>query len=378
MYARKSIGTPSEGVLLYFLPMKPIIIFLCVILWCTGCGNWSASDFRKEFEKELEVSWTPDMEFPVDSLGNPDFMHAANGHLIFVEPRNEKLLTVYDPTRGTVARMLPKGKADNEFLNVHQIGAYPSDSGTSFFVFDNFSSKVFIYSLSDGRFTQCRKFNAPDDLNSFSFLSPDNMLGCAKDSSRYMRVDTSGRVKDRFGDYAAFKLTVPVGSGLLQGLSLAIPMADGKERYAWFSFYGTGFQIIDSGPDSCRIIADKMYEMPEFEVLSASGGSYPVFGLQTEIGYPAITTDGKYIYALYSGHTLGEIMQNRDIGWRSRTICVYDWEGNPRLLIHSDSDLKTLAYDDASGRLYALNMTDAGLYRLVYLDMTEVYRKTDL
>lgn len=374
------LGRLFKGVLLYILPMKSVIALLCVVLvlWCTGCGDTPVGDSREEFGKELDVSWTSDVQFPVDSLGNPDFMHATGGHLIFAEPRNERLLTVYNPTFGTIARMLPKGRAANEFLNVHQIGTYPSDSGASFFVFDNFSSKIFVYSLSGGHFTPNLQLNAPDGLMSFAFLTPDQMLGCAKDDSRYMRVDTSGCIDARFGDYEAFKLTIPVGSSLLQGLSISAAMPDRQQRYAWFSFYGTGFQIIDSATDSCRIIASKMYAMPEFEIMSASAGSYPVFGQRTPIGYPAVTTDGRYIYALYSGHTLAEIMQNRDMAWRSRTIHVYDWEGNPCLLLHSDSALKTLAYDNATNRLYALNMTDEGLYRLVYLDMAEIYRQADL
>lgn len=349
--------------------MRTIVVWFGLLLWAVSCSDRRPDDPLKAFDRVREVSWELDRGLPADSLGNPEFLHAAGGRLIFVEPNADRMLQIYDPASGAVVRMQPRGNGGNELANIHQIGTFPSDSGDAFYLFDLFTRKIFIYRLSDGAFVLTDKRQAPESINTFSFLSSDRMFGCTSEGSRYARFDTTGRTDCRLGDYKAFGLTIPVGSGLLQGLSLAVPSPEGGERYAWFSFYGAGFQIVESAPDSCRIIADVLYKLPVFEVhTTPSNVEYSTFRQQTEIGYPAVTTDGTYIYALYNGHTLAEIIVNRDLAWRSRHVCVYDWEGRPVLLLNSDCDLRTLAYDEVSGRLYALGMTPEGMYELRYLE----------
>lgn len=351
--------------------MKFYFILVAALL-TAGCTTSPPTDSLKTFPQQINVSWQNDLKFPTDSLGNPGFIHATAGRLIFAEPHGEKLLLAYNPDSGTVARLLSYGKAEDECMNVHQIGTYPTQETESFYVYDNYQKKVFIYTLQSDTFTLSWIQPAPEGVKTFSFLTKDRILGCAADSSRYLRADTSGKIDCRFGDYAEFGLPIPVGAGLLQGLSLAVSRPDGTERYAWFSFYGSGYQIIGSEEDSCRIIQQTMYKMPEFQIQSAKEVDYPVFGQNTEIGYAALTTDGKYIYALYSGHTLAEVLKDKDIAWRSRHICVYDWDGTPRLLMNADRDLKTLTYDAVHDRLYALSMDEPGIYSLFFLDLNGV------
>lgn len=352
------------------------IIFICSLL--VGCKVQPKTNPLEAFDRELNVSWEIDAGFPLDSLGNPDFLQVSGGHLIFAEPHGEQLLMVYNPDSGTVTRMLPRGKAENECLNVHQIGPYPIYGTSSFYVYDNYQKKIFIYSLQREAFVLERIQPAIEGIKTFSFLTPEQILGCASDSSRYLRADTSGRVDCRFGDYKEFDLSVPIGSGLLQGLSLSAPGPNETQRYAWFSFYGAGYQIIESGPDNCRIVAQAMYKLPQFEMQSSNGANYPIFGQKTVVGYIALTTDGQYIYTLYGGHALSEILQNRDLAWRSRHIGVYDWDGNPLLLLKADHDLKTLAYDNIHDRLYALSLNADGDYALLFLDMDTVRQQAGL
>lgn len=300
------------------------------------------------------------------------------GHLIFIEPRAEQLLLHYDPETKRCTRLLPHGKAANECMNVHQIGYYPAAEKEAFYVFDNYQNRIFFYTLQNELPILNHISTILEGIKTFSFLTANKIWGCATDSSRYVQADTCGTIDYRFGDYQEYGLSIPIGSGLLQGLSVTNALSTKQERYAWFSFYGIGYQILECKPDSCKIIAGTLYQLPKFQVHSNSGIDYPTFEQNTVVGYPAVTTDGSYIYALYSGQKLQTLFEDPDRIWRSRSICIYDWDGQPQILLQANRDLKTLAYDQTKDRLYALSLTEEGLYELVFLDLSDLRKNYSL
>jgi hypothetical protein len=72
------------------------------------------------------------------------------------------------------------------------------------------------------------------------------------------------------------------------------------------------------------------------------------------------TVTDDYVFALYSGNPdalPGEMDQNR----RS-AIRIFDWNGNPLSLVHVDKELKNIAYDQRTKKMYALDFEENILY----------------
>jgi len=67
-------------------------------------------------------------------------------------------------------------------------------------------------------------------------------------------------------------------------------------------------------------------------------------------GYSTIVSSAKYIYALYSDKLFYD---------RSKSLAKYlfqfDWDGNPICKYELDSEVSTIAYDEETNRLFALN-----------------------
>ncbi|WP_455671712.1 BF3164 family lipoprotein [Phocaeicola sp.] len=70
--------------------------------------------------------------------------------------------------------------------------------------------------------------------------------------------------------------------------------------------------------------------------------------------YPRISVDEKYIYALYNGRKIQELI---DTGHQdeSAIIHVYDWEGNPVVCLHTDKRFANMSLDPVQKYLYAID-----------------------
>ena len=73
-----------------------------------------------------------------------------------------------------------------------------------------------------------------------------------------------------------------------------------------------------------------------------------------------------HVLALYSGKP-GEF--DGDIApYPKSAIRIFDWEGNPLALVHVDMELKSIAYDQRTKRVYALDFEE----NIVYYEIDDV------
>jgi len=97
-----------------------------------------------------------------------------------------------------------------------------------------------------------------------------------------------------------------------------------------------------------------------------ASASYPYL-LQhyVEVYWDAAVTDD-YVLALYSGKSAA---LDGDIATYTRSaIRIFDWEGTPLALVHADRELKSIAYDQRTKRLYALDFDE----NIVYYELDDV------
>lgn len=79
----------------------------------------------------------------------------------------------------------------------------------------------------------------------------------------------------------------------------------------------------------------------------------------------AVVTDD-YVFALYSGKQ--DPMPGETAPDVASSIRIFDWEGTPSALVHVDKELRSIAYDQRTKRLYALDFEE----NIMYYDFSDV------
>lgn len=343
--------------------MRKIITALLSIFVCS-CTPTRVSVIDVFKDKVVNIELEP-FYFNLDSLQAPANMLFVGDDIIFSEDNTSHALMIYNMSTNQFQHLLAYGKANNEILNVHQLG-YVTPNKT-FYVYDNYTNKNFIYEFSDSCY-KVKSRREVDGYRTFSYLTEDLMMGCTPDSGRYAIIDTLNNVLHRFGDYSKYNLSVPIASGVLQGLSVANP---NNHKYAWFSFYGEEYNIIEyKVQNSPKVISEQIYAPPVFKVNKHNDQEYAIFDIETPIGFTALTSNDRYICALYSGKKIKDAAKSKDDVLSSDLICIYSWDGTPVNLLRTNKRVKALSYNYNLDLLFVLSLDENDEYKLytVYLN----------
>ncbi|MDR0349400.1 MAG: TolB-like 6-bladed beta-propeller domain-containing protein [Tannerella sp.] len=82
--------------------------------------------------------------------------------------------------------------------------------------------------------------------------------------------------------------------------------------------------------------------------------------------YRDATVTDDYVLALYSGKS--EALEGNIAPCTKSAVRIFDWEGNPLILVHVDRELGSIAYDQRTKRLYALDPEE----NIVYYELDDV------
>lgn len=331
--------------------MKNLFIII-LLLSFFSCKNTKEINFLELFEKKEDITLLPFNNVIIDSLMSPDIFISAGDYLIFSEPKLPYLLSSYNFKTHAFKRFLRKGQGVNEAINIQTLGQLNNDN--SFYAHDVMSQSIFLFSINDLSET-IEKDSLPSSYNVSSLAYDDNL-------AFYMIVGDSARFVVKHDDNFVSLGEMPkvddilpqVLSQSLQGPSL---VSFENKKLAWFSVYGDIMEIYNySNPNNIYLVKSSVVNLPVYSKSSERNSG--VLALNTKLSVSSVTSDGKYIYALYNENKIEDAVKKGDDIFFCKKILVFDWEGNPVKILNVDRQLRSITYRKEDGKLYCLGLAE--------------------
>lgn len=338
--------------------MKYICVSLILSLFLLACdsgknreGMFSALPYDENIDEALDS-----VGFSIADFASPLAMLSFGDFLVIAQDRTDYLVSVFNLKTGKEQKILSKGLGNNELLTVFQL--LEKDS-TSFYVYDNMARKLLYLQLDErGDFEVCRDVKLDDYLS----LAIDDSLYmgcCVETDNRYKFYNTCSEREDWIGDYTSFDMTPGAGKLLLQGYVVNNSCIG---RMMWMSFYGIAWQVV-SYNTSLSMVKTDIYELPYYH-LDEIGGQV-IFEKETNIGFTSLTCCDSYIYALYSGQSLEQVVAVKDKVTSGKYIMILDWDGNLKGAVNVDSEIRQIAYNKERKCLF-LMIDECDGYKIKY------------
>ncbi len=341
----------------------PTLIIISLLFSCTNNSteNTLLSGTTKNITNKIQPT-----SFPIDSIGQPNNILSFGDVIILSEELNQKSITVFNDKTKKISRLLPKGRAANEVINVH-ILAQNSSRDNEFYVFDDSKQKMFNFSQNNEGFDLIEM----KDINGYSTFSVDDtvVVGNLKGSDARFGISTiEDVITSKFGDYSQFDLTCEIGNAILPGMTT---INRAQKKFASFSFFTPSFSIV-SYLNKGELIYNKTYKMPEFNTNKGEKASFPTFKMTSTLGFVSLTSCDKYIYALYSGETFKDAMSSGANALLANVICVFDWDGDFITNLESDIKIRSIAFNEQQQKLFGVFLSESGHYEVSYINITDI------
>ena len=330
-------------------------LFLCTCLSCTQ-DKKSLSELFLEKESVVAEEVKPSLK---DSLISPTAFYIQGKYWFFSEPKLDTLILVYDVESEDYQRILPKGQGPVEAISVENLG-YGGDAG-SIYAYDQRLRRVFKVNLL-GDLSKRLPLIVDSTHVEGASVAYDGNLSFYEQMGKVKRFKIRGLNGEKeFGEALQVPgLPAETVSKLLQGPMALSPK---YKRLVWMSYLGDAYEIYDySSPDSVQIVCSVACGLPD----ARNDGAVTQ---HAHIGVRYVTVGNEYIYALYIGRTLREIIADgkQQESLRSNKVLVFDWEGNPVKELEIDRELYSIAYNEMDGCLYGIGMDDEFAYTIYKL-----------
>jgi hypothetical protein len=312
-----------------------------------------------DYFSEIQTCELKEMtEYPVDSIGHPDFIFSHEDCIILSEPQLNYLISSYNMVTKSFTRFLSKGAGHDELLDIQQINIYRNDS--SCFVKSTYSKEIFVYSFNDP--LPLMREEIPG--NNASFFFDNNKIVCSQyGEKRFALYDRQNNSTVEFGDSIVIENCTPdLVSYVLQGLCTGNTEL---KRIVWASIYGDIFEIYDYGnPDSIKTIISVKGVFPVIDALQKQ----PVLSPESKLGIVSIAATNKYIYMLYNESKIKDFSDKKDDVLLCNKILVYDWDGIPQKILKTNKFIRSVSYNKKHKKIFCLGYDDTGNGKIFYID----------
>lgn len=337
--------------------MKHITIFLLLLTIASCKRATKDTTFLGEFSSQHACSLKELANYPVDSLGKPEYIFAKDNYIIISDVNEEYLLSSYDLSSNNFYRFLKKGNGPQELIDIQQIGLVDVNN---IFIKSTFGNKLHLLGTvsSDHSYTPVIKDILPD----FVSIAIDEgvIIGSGKGGHRFVISNLENREhRKEFGE-AIGPFSQEMASNALQGLCVGM---SGRKKIAWFSFYGEIAEFYDYS-DTANVHCFKQHigELPFVN-------EQYVFNKDSKLGITSLTKSDEYIFALYNGKTLEDAMNLKDLGLCSNKLLIYNWEGEPVKILNLDKKIRSISYNQQSHIMYMIGYDeDIHDYKVYYID----------
>jgi hypothetical protein len=306
--------------------------------------------------------------YPVDSIGNPDFIFSYDDYIILAEPRLDYLISSYNTTTGVFKRFLKKGNGPNELLDIQQLNAYKND--TTFFIKSTFGKDIFLCVISDTLILN--KIQIPDNSISLYF-DGGWVISSQYGEKRFSLYYDESKSPVEFGDSIVLdNCPQEIVSHVLMGLCTGNV---NLKRFVWASFYGDIFEIYDYRGNSVKLVSGIKRTLPIVSVER----NQPVFSVDSKLGVVSITATDEHIYMLYNENLIKDYSTKKQNIMLSTKVLVYDWDGHPVKIINLDKPLRSISYNKKHNVIYCLGFDSNDGGKIFYMErlIAANKRKTD-
>lgn len=324
--------------------------------FCLSCKS-PISYLTDTFNDIQNIKLEPLLEYPNDSIGSPSHIHVTKDYIILVEPKLEQLLSAYHKHTHTFSRFLSKGRGPNEMIDIQQINPW-IQTDNAFCVLHTFGNTSFVLSPQDSTYQITQKIYLPE--NSSTFACDSNLfIGVLYGKKNHFYLKNSDSTFVHFGNFPQINnLSPAIISELMDGYCINSPK---NKKFAWFSIYGDAFEIYDySDVSNPILITQNISTLPIFSVKKIRDEEHAVFSQETKIGVVSITSNNKYIFALYNKNTLKDIAKLKDDIFFSNQILVYNWDGSPIKILNLNENVKAISFDETNNSLLCIACDDNG------------------
>jgi hypothetical protein len=339
--------------------MKKIFLLFCASAVILSCKN--DKSFLTDYFNNIQLCELCELsEYPVDSIGSPDFIFSQGNFIVLSEPKLDNLISVYNIETKKISRFLKKGNGPNELLDVQEISKFNKD--TLFFVKSTFSKTIFVYSFNDTLYSIYKQIPMPEIAASF-FMDNDIIIYTQYGEKRFSIKDIKNDFRVEFGeDISIENCTKELVSQIIQGLCYGNAM---NQRFVFASMYGDIFEIYDyKNFNKIQTVASIKGTLPIIHI----DNNYPVFSLESKIGIVSITASDKYIYALYNENTIEKFAKQRNEAILCNKILIYDWDGIPQKILKTDRKLMSISYNSKYNTVHCIGLDENSDFKIYYIN----------
>lgn len=329
---------------------------LYILLLCLVC---SCQKEEKEYIPVEPIDWTDCGELVCEEITTDNYwpsyptgMFIVNGNLIIKDEKGYQLLFhVLTEDGRLVQEFLGRGGGPEEYV-ASDFNAQLSD-GHELEMFDTARGRLISYALDNGRFVFSRAFlpqtsdgTIREIVNAGHYYLAMGENGHF-DDNRFLVLDTLGNTVNFMGSYPAIHPDLLVNAEkdlqtILYHTSF-FRLSPNKQRAVFASYKGALIQFFDlsSLPDSITTRSVQL-ERPKKKEQIAQDHEGWVYGFED------VYTTCNHVYAIYNGETA---IDNPELG---QFILKYDWNGNLLATYKANMGLRSLAVDEASGRVFLI------------------------
>jgi hypothetical protein len=166
---------------------------------------------------------------------------------------------------------------------------------------------------------------------------------------QFLVFDTTGRVLEKLGPPPPEIEGVPA-SVRAQAYRGAFTLRGDGSRIALALRHGGEAKIFDSLGRLLRVVETPFTFPPNFGVKDTRAGPWLRLGADTRMGYLALASSADYVFALFSGRTIGGFPQREYYG---DYVHVFTWDGKLHAVLRLQVEALYIAVDEGGTALYA-------------------------
>ena len=333
-----------------------------------ACNNKPSPTIEELFPETVSLNQRKECLISEDSLGRVEGIACDEENLVVFDTRSNQCFTLFDQSSGRqIARFGNIGQGPLEVL----FGSSGYLGKKCLIAYNDQSKIVMKYNLDslrcgviDGAPIRLTKHNISNALISRLIPIDDSTFvagGTYKTHYQHLIFDSYGRVLDYGIDvYNAADSSFNTETRFLsnQGYMAKHPY---KNKFAYSVNFSSNLDFFEVVNNKIELKRSLRLGNPACESLVENGGQlFSARPTKESIhGFIEVCATPKYLYALYSDGKIYEVQR------KSKTVFVFDWDGNPIKELLLDTDVFHIAVNEKEQNLFAVVKNEDGGFNVI-------------
>lgn len=322
-----------------------------ILVSCTNKKSINDSFSEKIFLSKSEIC------IDGEDLAQIEGIYCNNKNIIVLDYHSGNSYSLFDiNTYRLLGRFGTIGQGPNELA----LGTYGQIEKDAFYLFYDQTGYIGKYSISSLSkdinipSTQMVEYEVPDAQLSQALPINDSLFfgaGTYLSKSQFVIFDKHSNVIDYNVDiYNVHEETFNKYHKFLsnQGVLRKHP---NEPRFVYSLNFSSNIDFVEIKENKVHLIKSLRLENPNYQPISEHNLNRVLPATDNIIGYIDLCATERYVYALHADKKL--FTNNVGNDYSSRTILVFDWEGNPVKKMEIDQNAFYICVDESANKLYA-------------------------